>query len=214
MEIFTCPSNGFQLYKSDFFKQLGIVIGDTFATTDYAYCRGSTDAWCMTLEYPENQVGAFHVGRGTKLKQITDGLSGTIALGEAAGGEHWPLGQKPGGTEPHDPLLEASAPWVIGNLATADMAPQYLSTSVYGATVERLNKWPVTSTYLEVPAVLDCRSSYDGGRHAVSDFRSDHPRGGQFLHCDGCVHFVSDEIEISPYRALSTIAGDETVHLP
>ena len=73
--------------------------------------------------------------------------------------------------------------------------------------------------------------------HTSSNFRSDHPGGGQFLMADGAVRFVSEEIgrhnagptatcascyglggespgslwKPGAYQALSTIAGGETV---
>ena len=40
---------GFAMFVSDFYNMIGLKIGDTFATTDYIYSRGSTDAWCLTV---------------------------------------------------------------------------------------------------------------------------------------------------------------------
>jgi prepilin-type N-terminal cleavage/methylation domain-containing protein/prepilin-type processing-associated H-X9-DG protein len=213
MAVFTCPTNGFQLYETDFLTQLGLPIGNTFATTDYAYSKGSNDAWCVTYQYPFEELGAFTIGQHVKLKQITDGLSHTIALGEAAGGENWPLCEGPGCTVPHEPVLNATVAWVIGNLATTDMAPTFLMSSIYASTAEPLNKRPVTSTYINEHAAVDCRSSRDGGAHAVSNFRSDHPGGGQFAFCDGSVQWMEEGIELVTYRRLSTIAEGEPATL-
>ena len=41
----------------------------------------------------------------------------------------------------------------------------------------------------------------------VAGFRSNHPGGLHFARIDGSVDWVSDEIELSVYRALATIAG-------
>jgi type II secretory pathway pseudopilin PulG len=208
---FTCPSNGSQIYEvGDYlvglFASMGVSLSRSFATTDYAFCRGNTDAWCLTNEYPKDERGAFMIGPPTKLKQITDGLSATIAMGEAAGGEAWALCQQPGCAEPHQPPFDASVPWVIGNLATSGMAPSFLFSSIYGTTVEPLDKRPVTSTFVDYSANLDCRSSLGGGPHAVSNFRSDHPGGGQFLMCGGSVHFFAADVDLVTYRRLSTIS--------
>jgi prepilin-type processing-associated H-X9-DG protein len=37
-----------------------------------------------------------------------------------------------------------------------------------------------------------------------------HPGGGQFLLGDGSVTIVSEQIDLSAYQAMSTIAGGET----
>jgi prepilin-type N-terminal cleavage/methylation domain-containing protein len=44
-------------------------------------------------------------------------------------------------------------------------------------------------------------------------FKSLHPGGAQFVMGDGSVHFVSESIDHSIYRGLSTRAGGETVNL-
>jgi prepilin-type processing-associated H-X9-DG protein len=44
----------------------------------------------------------------------------------------------------------------------------------------------------------------------TSGFRSRHPGGVQFAYADGSVHFISDGIGLSVYRAMATIRGGET----
>lgn len=45
-------------------------------------------------------------------------------------------------------------------------------------------------------------------------FRSQHPDGGHFVLNDGSVQFVSEQIDTLIYKALSTRAGGEALHLP
>jgi len=42
-------------------------------------------------------------------------------------------------------------------------------------------------------------------------FRSRHPGGLQFAYADGTVHFIQQSIDLPTYRAMSTIAGAETL---
>ncbi|WP_425267222.1 DUF1559 domain-containing protein [Aeoliella straminimaris] len=209
VSLFHCPSNGAQLFVSSVFEDLGLPIGDTFATVDYAYSHGVTDAWCISGQYPEQYRGVFDIGYPKKLRQISDGLSHTIAMGEAAGGERWPVCVGFGCSMPDASGALADYPWVVGNLPADFMLPNFVGSSIFASTTESLNKWPVTHTILNTAAATDCRASFEGGSHATSNFRSDHLTGGWFLHCDGSAHFLAGEIEPAIYRGFSTYAGGE-----
>jgi prepilin-type processing-associated H-X9-DG protein len=54
-----------------------------------------------------------------------------------------------------------------------------------------------------------CKPSYEGGGHAVSNYRSDHPGGCNFAFADGSTTFLHEDIDLAVYRAKSTISGDE-----
>lgn len=216
--LFSCPSNGFQVVADPVYDSLGAPAGVQLATSDYAYSKGVNDAWCLG-EYPAEERGVFtivHQGEQVPVasKQIVDGTSHTFAMGEAAGGEHWPMCRKPGCGSPEGHTF-ANTPWMAGNLGSDAIADNgYVAASIFAATIEPLNKRPVTSSIVDEAAVFDCRSSLNGGPHSTSNFRSDHPGGGQFLLCDGSVHMLSDEIDLTLYRALSTYAGEELARIP
>jgi prepilin-type N-terminal cleavage/methylation domain-containing protein/prepilin-type processing-associated H-X9-DG protein len=218
--VFTCPTNGFQSVADPIFDTLGIPPGLALATTDYAYSKGATDAWCIGNGYPAREKGVFHIinaadEKPTSIKQIIDGTSHTMAMGEAAGGEHWPVCRRPGCTAPEGHTQGANVPWMIGNLGDDAIADTgYLFTGIYGSTIEPMNKRAVTATNINEAGIFDCRSSADGGPHSSSNFRSDHSGGAQFLFCDGSVHFVAEAIEMPVYCALSTFAGGEIAALP
>jgi prepilin-type N-terminal cleavage/methylation domain-containing protein/prepilin-type processing-associated H-X9-DG protein len=217
--LFTCPSNDYQSAGDEVFDSLGIPSGTRLATTDYAFAKGATDAWCLGNDYPSDEKGVFHIiniadEKPTAIHQITDGTSHTLAMGDAAGGDRWPTCRRAGCTEPEGRAF-ADAPWMIGNVSTNQFSDAgWVYTAIYAATIEPMNKRPVTGSILDEPGIFDCRSSVRGGPHASPNFRSDHPGGGQFLLCDGSVRFLSEGIEQSLYRALSSYAGDEAAQAP
>lgn len=216
---FICSSNGFQTVADPVFDTFGIPSGTALATTDYAYSKGATDAVCLGNHYPRHEKGVFHIlnvaeERPTSVKQIIDGTSRTMAMGEAAGNMQWPTCRRPGCSTPegHAP---ANVPWMMGNVSIdAHADTGYVYSGIYGATIEPMNKRPVTSTILNEPGIFDCRSSVDGGPHSSSNFRGDHPGGVQFLFCDGSVQLINEDISMPLYRALSTYAGGEIASIP
>jgi prepilin-type N-terminal cleavage/methylation domain-containing protein/prepilin-type processing-associated H-X9-DG protein len=214
--IFTCPSNGFQNVADPIFDSLGIPSGTRLATTDYAYSRGATDAWCLGNPFRPHEKGVFDIIKvpdehPTAIEHITDGTSHTLAMGEAVGGDERRVCRKPGCREPEG-YSHSNVPWMYGNLSTDSIADTgFVTAAIYGATIEPINKRPVTATILNEPGIFDCRSSLDGGPHSTSNFRGDHPGGVIFLFCDGSVHNLREDIEITSYRGLSTLAGDEVV---
>jgi len=168
--------------------------------------------------------GLFNRGRGHTIADIIDGSSNTIAMGEATGGDAWPLCHGVGCgvndvtafTAPGGLPFPANVGWVDPDPGVADAIPDGLiKSSQWACTAEKLNKNPVTDTFYNAdyqhPTQTDRDCSPTGG-HNTSNFRSDHPGGGQFLLADGSVRFISDEVLLTSYQAASTIAGGETVN--
>lgn len=246
-------------------------LGRRFGLTDYIFCKGATDSWCLTpsrvltwldrKELPPDDFtrpgsGPRHVltyqERGMfdlsfpveytypggsfacREAQIKDGLSHTIAIGEGACGETWQLCRDVGlpgsGTYTLSPCTDVATVSSDPHVRDADPAPVYqmwfaspkarlpgfklVQASIFGCTVEEMNKNPVTPTLIGFD-LFACRPTWDfynigsgtdsGDR--TSNFRSDHPGGANFVFADGSVHFLQEEIDIIAYRALSTIAG-------
>ncbi len=231
--IFKCPSSSAQNPMVD--HLLGLVVDDTvYGVTEYAFCMGYTDAFCARDgvkpgDIPPQQQGMFNIAWGASIRHITDGTSNTMAIGDASGDDRWKLchlaecteadlAPGPGGELPH-----ASIGWIIGEPnSTSFFAALGPKGSTYGSTVEPMNKYPATDTFLHlVQYFMDikgfrdsapnhyCKPSYEGGSHAVSNYRSDHPGGCNFLMADGSVRFFNETIDMKTYRAFSTIAGEE-----
>jgi hypothetical protein len=167
----------------------------------------------MSSEHPSDEEGPFSVGKSIKIRQITDGTSHTFAVGEAAGGENWPMCLGVGCTAPGADAMDADVPWLSGIPVNEFFLPVLVS-SLYACTVEPMNKRPVTNTLSTIAGAADCRSSSSGGPHTMSNFRSDHPRGSHFLLCDGSVRFLIENVDITSYRRLSTIAEGDSSYVP
>ncbi|NUQ61976.1 MAG: DUF1559 domain-containing protein [Pirellulales bacterium] len=220
VSAFVCPSNS----KTNPFDvpqmaPFGMPAGTVFAATDYIYSKGATDAWCLPAErIPPEQRGAFNANRPTRLSEIRDGASHTIAAAEGAGGGHWPLCRGAGCTTPFEGpegRCEASNAWMAGSIGSPiTVSAGLLVAGVFGCTVEPPCKWPVTDSFLELTAQSDCRRSFEGGPHTTPNFRSDHPGGVQSLFADGSVHFIEKTVEMGLYRELSSIAAGNPSSLP
>jgi prepilin-type N-terminal cleavage/methylation domain-containing protein/prepilin-type processing-associated H-X9-DG protein len=235
--VFKCPSSSGPNPITD--ELLGKVVHDSvFGVCEYALCMGYTDAFCakegVSLgRLPKSQQGLFNMATGISIKQVTDGTSKTIAIGDASSDPKWKVCHPtaPGvyctSTTPLTPnplgeIPNAGIGWIIGEPSSSAfytaLGPK---SSVYGCTIEPMNKNPVTDTFLDYGQyVMDyslfkttaghyCHASFDGGKHSVSNFRSDHPGGCNFLMADGSVAFLNESIDMPSYRARSTIAGDD-----
>jgi prepilin-type N-terminal cleavage/methylation domain-containing protein/prepilin-type processing-associated H-X9-DG protein len=228
IDLFDCPSTGEDNPKLHPILK-GVVDNDTYGTTDYAFCKGASDAFCLLPPtkglgpggMPSHLRGMFDVQWGVSFKKIIDGSSNTFAMGEASGSPQWLVCHKRGCTaadlvpDGSGELPTAWNGWIISEPnSTAFFAGGLIVTSMYGCTMEPMNKYPVTDTYIELAGLFfppSCPDSTAGGKHAVSNFRSDHPGGCNFSLADGSVRFVNDSIDLVTYRAYSTIQGEEIV---
>ena len=216
--ILVCPSNAKENpFVIPGFSLFGIPAGDTFGATDYVFCKGATDAWCLP-ELPAHQRGAFYANRPLSFAAFTDGTSNSIAMGEAAGGTRWALCRGAGCTQPFNGIngkTYANNAWISGGLGAPFLANMGIVLSgVWGCTVEPPNKSPVTDNYIDLASTNDCRCSYEGGPHSTSNFRSDHTGGLYFLFADGSVRYVNQTTDLTNYRRLGTIAEGAPAEAP
>jgi len=194
-------------------------VGTTFAATDYIFSKGPNDAWCMpATRMPVCDRGMFYLNLATRMAHILDGSSNTMAMGEGAGGSRWPLCRGAGCTTPYagpSGPLPATNAWISGGLGWFGVESLgFITGSLWGSTIERPNKRPVTDSYSDVRQFDNCASSLNGGPHSTANFRSDHSSGVQFLFADGSVHFLAETIDMPLYRRLSTIAEGSPAVLP
>jgi prepilin-type N-terminal cleavage/methylation domain-containing protein/prepilin-type processing-associated H-X9-DG protein len=227
--VFNCPSTSEDNpLQHPVLKQ--ILKGDNslFGTTDYAYCKGATDAFCLNrvplgapLEpgpIPKTYQGIFTIHWGASIRQISDGTSKTIAVGDSSGDPKWKVCHGRGCTaadlipDGSGDLPFAWFPWIAGQPNSNQYyAVGLVVPSLFSCTVEPMNKYPVTDSYLDIRAYAgaDCRDSRDGGKNFASNFRSNHPGGCNFLMADGAVTFLNEGIDMDSYQARSTIAAED-----
>jgi len=236
IDIFDCPSTyEDNPYRFPLVTTLAGVRNDTYGTTDYVLCKGSTDANCVISPFKgegpgpirEELRGMFGFWWGVSIRQISDGTSNTMAIGEASGSPHWLVCHGKGCTR-GDLIGDADGGyptawmgWIIAQpSATRYNITGLIATGPYACTLEPMNKFPVTDmmidekTFNYLPGFTQteyCVSSDEGGDDSVPNFRSDHPGGCNFAFADGSVHFLTDSIDMANYQALSTIAGEEII---
>jgi prepilin-type N-terminal cleavage/methylation domain-containing protein/prepilin-type processing-associated H-X9-DG protein len=239
--LFNCPSTSEQNpFQHPVLKDiLGGSRNSTFGTTDYAYCKGATDAYCVDPSsfvlgsnselkpgpIDRTKQGIFNIQWGASIRHITDGTSKTIAVGDASGDPKWHVCHGRGcttadlKTEGTGELPFAWFPWIAGQPNSTQYfgSGKFVVTSLFAATVDPMNKYPVTDSYIEIssyysknPAVA-CADSRDGGKNFASNYRSDHPGGCNFLMADGSAAFLNESIDFAVYQAKATIAGQEVV---
>ena len=135
------------------------------ATASYALVHGSIGPGSSAVEIRYYNNGLFVYVASRRAKEVTDGLSNTMMLGEVVLSDTW----------------ESSNTWSYTR-APADSLR---------STLNPLNTWPGTG-----------EKDADQRNGAFGSF---HPQGANFTFADGHVQFIDDDIELSTYRALSTI---------
>jgi prepilin-type N-terminal cleavage/methylation domain-containing protein len=226
-----CPSN----YDADnpYFdalfdflsKALQSPIGGNFGLTTYVFSKGPNDAYCNNGNLiPLKERGMFDYNLTVKTSQVTDGMSKTFCVGEAASGLHWKLCDAPGCTvanlEPPvdlDPYY-ARQYWIGsgGNRSIYDSSAHWASTGILAGTVDPINKNPVTFfLYDDTQGGTQCSGTLtnSSNTHRVPNFRSDHPGGANFMMGDASTQFIREDIDMNVFHALSTIAGGDQGNL-
>jgi prepilin-type N-terminal cleavage/methylation domain-containing protein/prepilin-type processing-associated H-X9-DG protein len=189
LPVFICPSNP----DADQFKANGDTPSSTrlYGRNDYAGNWGERALRCYPATSCSNSYGDNTGGRGpmrllseraVRHRDITDGTSNTIYIGEAPNAM---FGQWAG----HKNLMDQSAP--LNGIMTNVTPVKWQSCYTFGGTLN-----PVGS--------LGC----DFGHQ---DFHSWHVGGGVFLFCDGSVQWLSQNQDIRTFAALLSYRGQEVI---
>jgi prepilin-type N-terminal cleavage/methylation domain-containing protein/prepilin-type processing-associated H-X9-DG protein len=148
------------------------------ATNSYAACFGAGGDLGGA---PDVSNGIFYRNSRTRLTDVADGTSNTLAVGERA-------------------ALFAQSPWCgvisAGTVRTTPGAPVYQSISepAPAMPLARVNKKPLNDPFSE-----------------PYDFFSPHPGLVNFAFADGSVRALRPDLDQAVLQALATRAGDEPV---
>lgn len=197
---------------------------EALGVSNYLCSKGPNDSWCLD-PIDVRELGMFELNRSARIRDVTDGTSQTFLLGEGAGGSRWnlcELGDCPEiAVHPtNGEVFHPVSPWITAEVVATNIKALagIVGSSIWGTTLRPMNENPVMETFASQSNggadLHDCRRSADGGPHATSGFRSDHPGGVQFLLADGSVHFVSEHVERAVYLARSTRSGGEIDYAP
>ncbi len=159
-----------------------------------------------------DRKGAFHVAKmcGAKFRDITDGLSSTVIVGElivkqGAGNDHsWGAW-----------AMASGATVSAGSGGTGDLVvPDQVLSPNQDATIIRENTPHcdnniATSTDLQYRKMHECNDTTNEQMwHA---FRSRHKGGVQATLGDGAVRFISENIDKAPWARLNSIGDGEVI---
>jgi prepilin-type N-terminal cleavage/methylation domain-containing protein len=175
LDAYRCPSSGM-----DERSPTG------HGTSNYRICRGTND------NGDNSEVGVYPRDHNdypnpTKMRDITDGTTNSIAIGEVEsvplrpGAGNWPVFYP-------DPDDSGNMNWPIW------IGQRYNKTDV-GFRTKSNNQYQINT----------------GSRNAAA---SQHPGGAQFGMADGSTHFISETIDRDIYEALGTRMNGETATLP
>jgi prepilin-type processing-associated H-X9-DG protein len=210
VKLFLCPADKGQ--------PVSVAYGEpVIGPTNYAVCVGSglPPGGNGPLGSPLNSDGMFMAApgfNGFKITDVTDGSSNTAMMSESllGDGPESASGPMPGdpqlvyaytgfGTRVSDAACAAAAQWNVSNRRGFMWASGEMRCGSYN------------HYYTPNPPLPDCICN-DGATFTSMGFRaarSRHTGGVNVLLGDGSVHFISNAVSLTTWRALATRAGGE-----
>jgi hypothetical protein len=157
------------------------------ATNGVLYAK-KPDYGAFAGAWPHGDAAVSNVRSPRPFHEFTDGLSGTLAIGERSV------------VHPYSDSSANYTNWVGAIKHHSSGGTESIGSTfkgimhVAGVTGSPLNEPAATSTYW------------------THWFRSMHPSGGHFCLADGSVRFLNDDIDTTAYKSVSTVGGGEKVN--
>lgn len=141
--------------------------------------------------------GLFYVNSKIRMRDITDGTSNVLAVGERA----WQYSATDGNGDRQ--MVESKAGLALVLRATTDS-----NRACFGCGYS--DALGVAGTGINHSNVLNSSGTFDSNR-ARSTYSSSHTGGAQFLLADGSVHFLSENIDVNLFEYLGERADGEVI---
>jgi prepilin-type N-terminal cleavage/methylation domain-containing protein/prepilin-type processing-associated H-X9-DG protein len=138
--------------------------------------------------------GLFAINRWRRTSDVRDGTSNTLAVGESIHEMMWGMG--PG----YQTSVGGPVGWLWGS--TCKLGDKCATSSHWLGRCVRSTKYPINASFAPLTFVME----------NDTPFGSFHANGTHFAFADGHVDFLNDTIDMTVYRALSTIDGGEQVN--
>ncbi|MBB03672.1 MAG: DUF1559 domain-containing protein [Rubinisphaera brasiliensis] len=188
---YRCPSEpgngGVRWTAPDGTEVSGTAPSNSFASGNYSGCVGAT-----SREGGSNPAGIFGTNSNVRIRDITDGTSNTVIVGEVIiGFPH--LGGNPTGTQPHELCATTGSPNTSSTRQTG-------FSWFYG---ERPNAAWFSANTSPNSELWDCAGNTNYTNFAT---RSQHKGGAQVCLADGSTRFVSENVDLETWRN----AGDKS----
>jgi hypothetical protein len=142
-----------------------------------------------------NRQGARWImgrGQGTKMRQMRDGTSHTLAVSEVLS---------------YDSEKDPRGVWTI------HIPGSSLFTTQTGPNSMEPDRLPICDTSIPENSPLYCKKAYKDDGNLWAAARSAHPSGVVASMSDGAVRFVTDDIDLATWRAMSTRANGDNAQL-
>jgi prepilin-type N-terminal cleavage/methylation domain-containing protein/prepilin-type processing-associated H-X9-DG protein len=170
LSIYSCPSSDDAYYEGD----------GTFAKGDYAASSGIQ---------PADNGGVMFPGSKVRYRDITDGLSNTLLVGE---------------------LYFHNLGWARGSAAGTTGGG-----GGAGAAFSRaVSRWWSCNSPCAQPGLNPPDTDCNNHCERRFQFSSPHGEGVHFVYCDGHTELLSDTIDDEVLKSLVTIAGGEVGKIP
>lgn len=181
-------------------------IGPDSGANQYLLSKGPSLGWCLSPQSDPN-IGMFAINLRTRFRDITDGSSNTLCVGEGATGAPFEQVQDRNNTVQTPGRVQQA--WIAPqpNPLSLQGMTGYTTGGNYGTTNWRMNLNPVMETVYNDGDLGNCNSPEDN----TSNFRSTHTGGSQFTLGDGSTRFISENIDQTVYNGLGTRSGGEVL---